>query len=252
MKLSDDPTRSEQNPILFPAPDGRLWLLHTAQKSGNQDTALVRYRVSEDNGLTWGPTGQLFETQGAFVRQPVVVLDNGDWLLGVFHCRTEPGAKWVGNNDDSAVRISTDQGKSWFEVAVPNSTGCVHMNIVKGAHGLLAFFRSRWARSSSKRSGGRGTVVDGDNLNDFWESFVASTGAETLLNSLTYGAFRVEETQIPVLGVSAPVPGLNPRDIIYKTVAAWRAVASDKDSVYDDVVNIKAEDVPPTVTTIKK
>jgi len=145
VKLSDDPTRSEQNPILFPAPDGRLWLLHTAQKSGNQDTALVRYRVSEDNGLTWGPTGQLFETQGVFVRQPVVVLDNGDWLLGVFHCRTEPGMKWVGNNDDSAVRISTDQGKSWFEVAVPNSTGCVHMNIVKGAHGLLAFFRSRWA-----------------------------------------------------------------------------------------------------------
>src|SRR6187431_829995 len=33
-----------------------------------------------------------------------------------------------------------------------------------------------------------------------------------------------------------------------KAVAAWRAVASDADSVYDDVVNIKAEDVPPTVT----
>jgi predicted neuraminidase len=145
VKLSDDATRSEQNPILFPAPDGRLWLLHTAQKSGNQDTALVRYRISEDNGATWGPTGQLFDDQGVFVRQPVVVLDNGDWLLGVFHCRTEPGVKWVGNNDDSAVRISTDQGKSWSEVAVPSSTGSVHMNIVKGTRGLLAFFRSRWA-----------------------------------------------------------------------------------------------------------
>jgi 3-isopropylmalate/(R)-2-methylmalate dehydratase large subunit len=33
-----------------------------------------------------------------------------------------------------------------------------------------------------------------------------------------------------------------------KAVAAWRAVASDADAVYDDVVNIKAEDVPPTVT----
>jgi 3-isopropylmalate/(R)-2-methylmalate dehydratase large subunit len=32
------------------------------------------------------------------------------------------------------------------------------------------------------------------------------------------------------------------------TVERWRAVASDADSVYDDVVNIKAEDVPPTVT----
>ncbi len=33
-----------------------------------------------------------------------------------------------------------------------------------------------------------------------------------------------------------------------KAVAAWLAVASDKDAVYDDVVNIKAEDIPPTVT----
>ena len=32
------------------------------------------------------------------------------------------------------------------------------------------------------------------------------------------------------------------------TVAKWRAVASDADSKYDDVVNIKAEDIPPTVT----
>src|SRR3954464_7692103 len=45
-RLSDDPTRSEQNPLLFPTPDGRLWLLWTAQIAGNQDTALVRRRIS--------------------------------------------------------------------------------------------------------------------------------------------------------------------------------------------------------------
>jgi 3-isopropylmalate/(R)-2-methylmalate dehydratase large subunit len=33
-----------------------------------------------------------------------------------------------------------------------------------------------------------------------------------------------------------------------KAVSAWRATASDKGAVYDDVVNIQAEDVPPTVT----
>jgi 3-isopropylmalate/(R)-2-methylmalate dehydratase large subunit len=32
------------------------------------------------------------------------------------------------------------------------------------------------------------------------------------------------------------------------TVTQWRAVASDADAVYDDIVNIKAKDVPPTVT----
>ena len=145
-KLSDDPTRSEQNPILFPAPDGKLWLLYTAQKSGNQDTAIVRYRISDDNGESWGPIGTLFEKAGTFVRQPVVVLDNGDWLVPVFYCRTDPGEKWVGNNDISAVMISTDQGKTWREYPVPDSVGCVHMNIEKMPDGsLFALFRSRWA-----------------------------------------------------------------------------------------------------------
>jgi predicted neuraminidase len=147
VQLSDDPTRSEQNPILFPAPDGRLWLLHTAQKSGNQDTAIVRCRISDDGGGTWGPAAALFDEQGVFVRHPIVVLDNGDWLLPAYHCRTKPGVKWVGDNDESVVRISSDQGKTWFEVPVPESMGCVHMSIVKGRRGLLGFFRSRWADS---------------------------------------------------------------------------------------------------------
>lgn len=146
VKLSDDPTRSEQNPILFPAPDGKLWLIYTAQRSGNQDTAIVRYRISEDNGISWGPIGTLFEKAGTFVRQPVVVLDNGDWLIPVFYCRTNPGDKWVGNNDISAVMISNDQGAHWREVEVPDSAGCVHMNIEKmDDSSLLALFRSRWA-----------------------------------------------------------------------------------------------------------
>ena len=164
VKLSDNDTRSEQNPILFPAPDGKLWLLHTAQQSGNQDTALVRYRVSGDNGATWGPTGTLFDKAGIFVRQPVVVLPKGphqgDWLVPIFHCRTKPGQRWSGDNDDSAEMISSDQGRTWSEHAVPESTGCVHMNIVPSRDGasLLAFYRSRWADNvyrSVSTDGGR-------------------------------------------------------------------------------------------------
>lgn len=147
VQLSHDATRSEQNPILFPSPAGPLWLLHTAQRAGNQDTAVVRCRVSHDHGHTWGPTRDLFDQAGLFVRQPVVVLDNGDWLLPVFHCPAEPGQKWSGSHDTSAVKVSSDQGRTWAEVGVPHSTGCVHMSIVPGRRPgeLLAFFRSRWA-----------------------------------------------------------------------------------------------------------
>ncbi|MDO5090265.1 MAG: exo-alpha-sialidase [Cardiobacteriaceae bacterium] len=145
-KLSDDSTHSEQNPVLFLAPDNTLWLLWTAQISGNQDTAIVRCRQSQDQGKTWGDVRTLLEQPGTFIRQPPVIASNGDWLLPVFYCVAAPGEKWVGNNDYSAVKISVDQGKSWRDSVVPDSIGCVHMNIVPLADGrLVAFYRSRWA-----------------------------------------------------------------------------------------------------------
>jgi predicted neuraminidase len=157
-KLSQDDTRSEQNPILFQAPAGPLWLIWTAQVSGNQETALVRRRLSQDQGESWGPVETLFDEPGTFVRQPPVVLDNGEWLLPVWYCITRPGEKWVGNHDVSAVMISSDQGQSWARYDVPDSTGSVHMNVHQLADGsLLGLFRSRWADSIySSRSTDRG------------------------------------------------------------------------------------------------
>ncbi|MGN8129715.1 sialidase family protein [Paenarthrobacter sp. 22069] len=151
VQLSDDSTRSEQNPILFVAPDKALWLLYTAQKAGNQDTAEVRRRISLDSGRTWGDVETLFpanETGGVFVRQLPVVLPSGRLIIPIFRCITTPGEKWVGNSDDSAVMISDDAGTTWTQHVLPGSLGCVHMNIQPVADGsLLALFRSRWADS---------------------------------------------------------------------------------------------------------
>lgn len=150
-RLSDDPTRSEQNPLLFHAPDGRLWLLWTAQVSGNQDTAIIRRRISADGGRNWGAIETLFGEQpgfGTFIRSPIVVLDNGDWLLPIWRCTKPPVGAWTGDLDTSSVMISSDAGATWTEHAVPGSRGCVHMSIVDVRDGtLVAFYRSRWADS---------------------------------------------------------------------------------------------------------
>jgi predicted neuraminidase len=146
MRLTDDASRSEQNPVLFPAPDGRLWLFYTSQPAGHQDQAIVKCRISDDDGRSFGPVEVLCDVPGTFVRQPVHVNAAGDWLLPVFQCRGTPGRLWRGDDDTSAVLISRDAGKSWVTRAVPESTGAVHMNIVTGGSGeLLAFFRSRYA-----------------------------------------------------------------------------------------------------------
>lgn len=162
VRLSDDPARSEQNPVLFTAPSGDVWLLYTAQRAGNQDSAEVRRRVSTDGGATWGEPSTLFaadETGGVFVRQPPIVTRDGDLLVPVFRCVTTPGQAWVGDHDTSSVMTSRDGGSTWGEVAVPGSTGAVHMNVHELPDGsLLALFRSRWAdavHESRSTDGGR-------------------------------------------------------------------------------------------------
>lgn len=145
-KISHDAERSEQNPVLFSPEKGTIWLFWTSQKGGNQDSAVVMRRISGDNGTTWGEVELFLDQPGTFVRQPIVVAGNGDWLLPIFYCVSVPGKKWVGDRDYSAVKISSDRGKTWRETVVPESTCCVHMNIVKHPDGTLsAFFRSRRA-----------------------------------------------------------------------------------------------------------
>lgn len=143
-KLSDDATRSEQNPVLFYAPDGRLWLVFTSQPAGNQDVAIVKYRVSEDDGETFGPVGVLWGEPGSFVRQPPLIA--GDrWVLPLFLCHSLPGQRWRGDADMSALLVSTDAGRTWQRRDVPGSTGCVHMNVLPAGDGFVAVYRSRYA-----------------------------------------------------------------------------------------------------------
>lgn len=148
-RLSDDADRSEQNPLLFVTPAGAVWLIYTAQVAGNQDTAEVRARVSEDGGDTWGAPHTVIPADsrgGVFVRQPPAFLPDGRWVLPVFRCVRVPGRKWAGDCDTSSVFVSRDGGASFTECDVPESVGAVHMNILPArGGGFAALYRSRWA-----------------------------------------------------------------------------------------------------------
>lgn len=148
-KISSDEGRSCQNPVLFRDPaTGTIWLFHTAQPAGNQDEAAILARTSSDEAQTWSEAFEPFpQKRGAFIRQPIVVRPDGVWLLPIFYCRAPPGFRWIGSDDVSAVMYSADGGKTWSENSVPDSRGCVHMNIVAlpNKKSYVAFFRSRWA-----------------------------------------------------------------------------------------------------------
>ncbi|MDH2328441.1 exo-alpha-sialidase [Cereibacter sp. SYSU M97828] len=142
-KLSNDPDHSEQNPVVFHAPDGQMWLLHTSQPSGNQDECRIRMAplTRDAEGVVAGEGRFLDLPRGCFVRGNVTVRDDGAWLLPIFRCVSRPGQKWNGSHDDAAMGVSTDNGATWTLEPVPNSIGCVHMSPA----GDAAFYRRRQA-----------------------------------------------------------------------------------------------------------
>jgi predicted neuraminidase len=147
-KMSDDPAKSEQNPLIFTAPDGRVWLLYTSQTSGDQDGAVVKCRISEDGGKAFAPAYVLCDLPGTFVRQQIVVNRSGDWLLPVFRCISLPGQRWSGDADTAGVLISRDGGKTWQMREVADSLGAVHMNILPlDGDRMVAFFRDRYSEN---------------------------------------------------------------------------------------------------------
>lgn len=162
--LSGDPHRSEQNPVIFSAPDGGLWLFHTAQPSGNQDECRIRMarlaRDPADPTLISAEEGRLLDLPlGCFIRAPLVVRDDGAWLLPIFRCIQRPGQRWNGSHDVAAVGVSRDGGVTWALEEVPDSIGSVHMSPVALGDGRhAAFYRRRQAdfvHRSESRDGGR-------------------------------------------------------------------------------------------------
>jgi predicted neuraminidase len=216
-KLVDDPARSEQNPLLHTAADGSVWLLYTSQVSGNQETSVVRRRISVDGGRSFEAPHTLIDMPGTFIRQRFVTLPSGEMLLPVFKCRKLAGESWTGNRDSSAVLRSADDGRTWTEIPVPGSLGQVHMNIVAlGGGRMLALFRSRWAdfihQSHSEDNGASwsaATPTDLPNNNSSIQFIRLADGRLTLVynhSSAANAEGRRTSLYDEIEGGDAPVP----------------------------------------------
>ena len=168
--ISDDFGCSEQNPFIYDFGGGRIWVVHTAQKTrdctrsewekrvasglcqgdyGRQETAEIRVLESVDYGETFSARRILNDKPGAFCRNPILKLSNGDLLIGIWYSVQDEESIRTGlsyGRDYSACMISSDGGDTWKEYPVPNSTGRVHMQPVEMPDGtLVAFFRSRFS-----------------------------------------------------------------------------------------------------------
>ena len=143
--LARDPRYSFQNPVLFRAPDGKLWLFHTAQLANKgQANSIIEFMASSDDGHTWTKTKPLFTAPGSYDRHPLVVAGK-DWIMPMYFTPSR-GIIAGAENNYSAMKITSDNGAHWKQCDVPQSDGLVQPSLLRLApHRFIAFFRSRFA-----------------------------------------------------------------------------------------------------------
>ncbi len=83
--IADTPHRSEGNGAIWQAPDGLVWLFYITNYGPTWSSARIKYKVSRDGAHTWSDPYMLSFEQGTMVRSAPIVLNDGDYLLPVYH-----------------------------------------------------------------------------------------------------------------------------------------------------------------------
>ncbi|MEM7235563.1 MAG: exo-alpha-sialidase [Planctomycetota bacterium] len=83
--IADTPGRSEGNPVVWQAPDGKVWLFYVNRFGATWSTSRVKAKISTDDAKTWSDSFLLTFEEGTMVRGQPIVLLNGDYLLPIYH-----------------------------------------------------------------------------------------------------------------------------------------------------------------------
>jgi predicted neuraminidase len=83
--IADTPYRSEGNPVVWQAPDGKVWLFYVVRYGKTWSTSLIQAKISRDGARTWSDPMLVTLKQGMMVRSRPLALPNGDILLPAYH-----------------------------------------------------------------------------------------------------------------------------------------------------------------------
>jgi predicted neuraminidase len=83
--IAHDPFRSVGNGVIWEAPDGVVWLFYVVRFGPTWSNSRVQAKVSRDLAETWSDASMLVLDEGTLVRNRPIVLDDGDYLLPLYH-----------------------------------------------------------------------------------------------------------------------------------------------------------------------
>ena len=108
--------------------------------------------------------------------------------------------------------------------------------------GALCALMVWYSLAPKKRRPESGSVAEAiESINSFWDWFAASTPAEIMQNAFSHLALTAQEQEVPVLGINAPVFGLNPGGVLsHAFVAELQRLGVRKEYVDFDAMLTKA------------
>lgn len=83
--IADTPGRSEGNAAIWQGPDGLVWLFYVTNYGSTWSNARIKYKISKDGAHTWSDSSILSFEEGTMLRSAPIVLNDGNYLLPVYH-----------------------------------------------------------------------------------------------------------------------------------------------------------------------
>lgn len=151
--IADTPFYSDGNAVVWQAPDGLVWLFYVCRFGDTWSTSRIKAKISRDGAQTWSDSFFVALDEGMMVRSRPLLLENGEYLLPVYH-ETGFDTEQVGADSTSRFLRFNPQTKKWTASGIIRSPkGNIQPSVVQlSSNRLLAYCR---------RGGGYGPGTEG-------------------------------------------------------------------------------------------
>jgi predicted neuraminidase len=93
--IADTPNRGEGNAVIWQEPGGLTWLFYVTRYGETWSDSIIKYKYSVDGAETWSDPEIISFVKGLMVRSQPIQLDDGDFLLPIYHERgNQQGTRW--------------------------------------------------------------------------------------------------------------------------------------------------------------
>lgn len=152
-RIADTPGRADGNGVIWQQPGGPVWLFYVVRYGETWSDSVIKYKYSTDNAETWTDSELLTFEKGMMVRSQPIQLQDGDFLLPIYH-ETGADKEIVGPESSSLFVRYSHRTREWtFTDKVHSRIGNIQPSVVQvSPEHLIAYCR---------RGGGYGPVPDG-------------------------------------------------------------------------------------------